>query len=347
MNHKELITLLEGADDNGLFAEADRLRRQEFGDSVFLRGIVEFSSHCGRSCAYCGLRGPNTNARRYRLTPEEIHEAAGLATAHGLGTVVLQSGEDAAFTPQTLAGTVARIKSEGKVAVTLSIGEQPDDVYRLWRENGADRYLLKLESLDRNIHESLRPGRTLNGRIDRLHALRRLGYEIGSGIIVGLPGVDSAMLARDIEKLTELELDMISAGPFIPHPETPLADARPGSVILTHRVNALLRILNPLANIPATSALGVRDPEGRNTALSRGVNVIMPSLTPQKVRGGYTIYPGKNALSVEENLRVIIHGIRSAGFTPTSAEGQSPRYTAEARAAEGRLPSGEKTTLTG
>jgi biotin synthase len=340
MTGRELRAFLEGRDDEALFAEADRVRRSRFGDEVHLRGIVEFSNHCDKTCRYCGLRAGNGRLDRYRLDREEILAAASLAPELGLGTVVLQSGDDFHYSALELGGIVGEIKERFKVAVTLSLGDRPLDDYRHLFDCGADRALLKMETLDRELHERVRPGQSFAARLDRVRGLGEIGFEVGSGIITGLPGLTLDILALDILRVTELELHMISAGPFVANPDTPMAGAPDGDLATAHRAAALLRILNPLANMPATSSLEVLAPGARAEGLAKGLNVVMPSLTPERVRQGYAIYPGKNMTETPVRARVLAikDEIRRAGFRPSPGPGVSPLFTRSARAA--RRPHG-------
>lgn len=331
----EIIDALMGDDDAGLYAAACEARYDVFGDFVHLRGIVEFSSHCVRHCKYCGLRAPNAQQQRYRMTPEEILDAVRLAPELGLGTIVLQSGDDRAFAPSAIEKLLVEIKSlptpwGEPLAVTLSLGERSEEELRRYKECGADRYLLKLESCDAALHDKARPGESFAARLACLETLRKLGYEVGSGVIVGIPGQSMERLAKDLLFLAELDLHMLSAGPFVPHPETPWADAPWGDLDVALRATALMRLLEPRTNIPATSALdSVVPPEisGKRLGLDVGANVLMPSLTPGTVRNSYSIYPGKNrrhadAISAVEDTIAVI---RRAGMEPAQGQGASPK----------------------
>ncbi|MFA4944160.1 MAG: [FeFe] hydrogenase H-cluster radical SAM maturase HydE [Lentisphaeria bacterium] len=294
-----LVPLLDcaAADAPRLFAAADQRRATTVGDEVHLRGLIEFSSVCRRNCAYCGLRNGNATAGRYRLAPEEIVKAAQEAAALGYHSVVLQSGEDAWFTAERLAAAVRAIKATTDLAVTLSVGERDRETYRLWREAGADRYLLRIETTDPALFAALHPdGSYLAARQACLFTLKELGYQLGSGVMTGLPGQTPAMLAADVLWLHELGAEMIGVGPFIPHPQTPLAGAAGGTVEQTLRLVAVLRLAFPWAHIPATTAMGSLDPHGREKALQAGANVVMPNVTPTDRRPLYEIYPGKICL---------------------------------------------------
>ncbi len=279
--------------DLDLWAQAARLREEYWDKSVYLRGIVEFSNYCVQNCLYCGLRRANSGLSRYRLAGEAIFAAAAAIRGLGLGTVVLQAGEDAAYDASQIAALVVRIKQELNLAVTLSLGERSRAEYALWRKAGADRYLLKLETLDAALYARLRPGKKLGERIAALETLAELGYETGSGLIVGLPGEDSASLGRSLEFLAGLRLDMVSMSPFTPAPGTPLAGEPPCGLAEILNAMAQTRVSMPSAHIPVTSALGLHGDAVRLKALEVG-DVLMPSLTPAEVRGNYAIYAGKN-----------------------------------------------------
>lgn len=327
MNTHDILAALTGADDHSLFSQAAETRHRVFGNDVYIRAIVEFSNICDKHCRYCGLRADNRNLNRYRMSVDDILAAADRAVSEGAGTVVLQSGDDTGYSMELIGELVREIKNRHDVAVTLSLGDRGLVEYAFWRECGADRCLMKLETTDRFLYKQLRRGEDFNARLHRVEELRRQGYEIGSGVIAGLPGTTPMDALRDILFLTDLNLDMIAVGPFVPNPDTPLAGMTPGSVDLSLRMTALLRILNPEANIPATSALDALRPGSRALALTRGCNVLMPSLTPADHRDDYTIYPGKNGGSTEdaESLAPARKAIGDAGFIPSASKGFSPR----------------------
>lgn len=327
MTRDEIMALLQGADDVGLFERAGALRGAVFGDEIYLRGIVEFSSVCRCRCRYCGLRAPNEGAHRYRLTEAEILAAVDELVALGLPTVVLQGGEDPHYDPAAIGRIVRTVKARHPIAVTLSVGERGEDAFSHWRDCGADRYLLKMETMDRNLYPGFRPGSDFDERLSAVRTLQALGYEAGSGIITGLPGMTLRTLADDILAVTELSLDMISAGPFVPHPQTPFGADPGGDPQVALRAMAILRILNPQANIPATSALETVREAGRKQGIMAGANVLMFSVTPTSVRKNYSIYPGKNQevqspAQTVENAKALI---RSMGLIPSTGLGASKR----------------------
>jgi biotin synthase len=320
----------------GLYGLADAVRQRHVGNAVHLRGLVEISNHCVRSCGYCGLRFENEQLARYRMTQAEILACAYEAVQYGYGTLVLQSGEDFVLTRDWMAGVVGCIKDHTPLAVTLSLGERSYDDLAAWRTAGADRYLLRFETSDEELFELIHP--SLPGRrSDRfaiLHSLRALGYEVGSGVMIGIPGQSYDSLAGDLLSFRDLDLDMIGVGPYLPHPETPLGQGQwvkavapeeqvPNSEEMTYKVVALTRLLCPQANIPSTTALATlnRD-QGRELGLQRGANVVMPNLTPAQYRVSYEIYPAKACISETGSVcHVCMEGrIASIGRQP----GQGP-----------------------
>ena len=326
-----------------LYRRADAVRREHVGDEVHLRGLVELSNHCVRRCAYCGIAATNADLRRYRMTAEEILGCARQAKELGYGTVVLQSGEDYGFTREAVSEIVRTIKGETGLAVTLSLGERPDEDLAAWREAGADRYLLRFETSDPALFAAIHPG--LGGRpSDRLAILARLtvlGYEVGSGVLVGLPGQTWESLASDILIFRQLDLEMIGVGPYIPHPATPLGaglfppapegEQVPADEETTTKVVALTRLVRPDANIPSTTALATLDPSwGRERGLLRGANVVMPNLTPPAYRALYEIYPGTACVSetAEECGSCLPSRIRMIGRVPGTGPGSRRRAKA-------------------
>jgi biotin synthase len=293
-----------------LWRAADAVRKQSVGDAVHLRGLLEISNHCIRRCGYCGLNAGNRELTRYRMGKEEVLACVATAVEYGYGTVVMQAGEDYGIARDWLAGIVRQIKQETNLAVTLSMGERPIDDLKAWRQAGADRYLLRFETSSPSLYERVHPsdGGQRPGRIELLKILRELGYEIGSGVMIGIPGQSLESLADDILLFRTLDLDMIGVGPFIPHPQTvlgssdspaaPDADQVPNTESMVYKVIALARLVCPQANIPSTTALATINTEtGRENGLSRGANVVMPNLTPTKYRKLYEIYPGKACIN--------------------------------------------------
>ncbi len=284
-----------------LWERADRIRQATVGNAVYFRGLIEVSNHCFRRCLYCGLRGERTSIERYRMTDEEIKTCVLSAKSFGYGTVVLQSGEDPGLEPERIAELIRWIKREAGLAVTLSLGEQSYEVFQLWKTAGANRYLLRIETTDDKLMQVIHPGEPHGSRKANIDRLFDLGYEVGSGVMVGIPGQTYDILAKDLTWFRDRNFDMIGIGPYLAHPDTPLAshsrehpDQVPDTELTTHKAVALTRILCPEANLPATTALAtVNKTDGRELALKRGANVVMPNLTPVKYRRHYEIYPSK------------------------------------------------------
>ena len=326
LRYEELVQLLSIPDEQLplLMQAADEVRQNSVGDEVHLRGIIEFSNYCRQQCCYCGLRAGHSTAGRYRLTYEQILDTAEAAAKTGYRTLVLQSGEDPAISPAFVADITREIKKLD-VAVTLSCGERSYEVYKLWRQAGADRYLIKQETADPALYKSIRPGHTLAERLQCQKWLKELGYQLGSGCMIGLPGQNIQTLARDLQLMKELQADMSGMGPFIPHPETPLRFGTTGSISMTLKMLATARLYMPWILLPATTALASLHPEGRELALRAGANVIMPNVTPEAVRSLYQIYPGK--LNTEDNMKDYYNRIRtiieSEGRTVASGFGHS------------------------
>jgi len=322
----EIRDYLTGKNDAELFAEADRIRREVFGTDVYLRGIIEFSNYCKQDCLYCGLRRSNRDVVRYRLSREEILECATEIDDAGISTIVLQTGEDPWYSDDDIAEIIADIRSKVDMAITLSLGERSYETYKLWRDAGADRYLIRLESFNVDNYSRARPGTIWKDRRNCLETLRDLDYEVGSGVMVGMPGDTVGDVVTAIRELTNMHLHMIGMGPFVAHNQTPFAGESNGDVDMSLRVYALMRLLNPKANIPSTSAMESARPGGRMRGLQVGANVIMPSFTPERVKELYNIYPGKNVQRDidEDGLQSALTMIGKAGYNVSWARGDSP-----------------------
>lgn len=358
-----------------LWEAADATRRHHVGDEVHLRGLIEISNHCVRSCAYCGIAACAPKVERYRMSQEEILECAEKAQEYGFGTVVMQAGEDPGITGEGMADTIRRIKDRTGLAITLSLGERSEGELKAWREAGADRYLLRFETTDpdlyRRIHpnrkggtacshgsrcppldpheragqspalSSSREGENASNRLEQLMQMRDMGFEIGTGVMVGIPGQTWETLANDIWTFRDFDMDMIGIGPYIPSLGTPLegplgemlqveagTEQVPNDPLTTLKTLALTRLLCPETNIPSTTALATLDPgSGRANGLSRGANVIMPNLTPPKYRELYQIYPGKAGLHETADITTakIRAQIEALGRTIGTGPGTSPR----------------------
>lgn len=329
LTEEELSALLSDPDaETELAAAADRVRAAYVGDEVHLRGLIEFSSYCRQNCLYCGLRRDNEKAQRYRLTREEIVALARKAKAAGYPTVVMQSGEDAWFTAERLAEIVREVKRLG-LTVTLSVGERTTEEYRVLREAGADRFLLRIETTDRGLYERLDPGMAFENRTRCLSDLKRLGYEVGTGCLIGLPGQTTEMLARDILFFQSIDADMVGIGPLVPNGDTPLGAEPPGDMGLVRRMVSAIRLLLPEANIPATTAMETLQPGARELMLRSGANVMMPNVTEGEARQKYALYPGKACVAdTPEHCRACMEGrIRVLGRTVGKGAGGRRRST--------------------
>ena len=313
LTKEEIITLLLSSDSDVLFQAANEVRQTYIGNDVYLRALVEFSNICRCNCFYCGLRSENKNISRYRLSKEEILDVAQKATSLGFKTIVLQSGEDSFYSIDYLSSIISEIKKYD-IAVTLGIGEKTKEEYKLLKDAGTDRFLLRIETTDENLYQNLHPHMSFENRKKCLYDLKELGYETGTGCLVGLPNQTVESLADDILFFKELDADMIGIGPLIIHPDTPLNSFNNGSFILALKVMAITRLIMPDINIPATTAMETLNPNGQIIALQSGANVIMPNLTPEKNRNQYQIYPDKFSLSldvIKEKIELIGRNVSS------------------------------------
>ena len=292
LDRSSIIELLTVTPADELYRQADEVRREAVGDDVHLRGLIEFSNICRNDCLYCGIRRGNRQVQRYRMTEEELVETAKRAADLGFQTIVLQSGEDLYFDQARMCRIIEQIKRLD-VALTLSVGERDYEDYKAFRDAGADRYLIRIETTDRDLYHRLNPGMSWEHRHECLLMIRELGYELGSGIMVGLPGQTVESIADDLLYLKDICIDMAGIGPFIPHPETPLANESGGTLEQALRTMAVMRLLMPDINIPATTAMESLHPQGRIMALQAGANVVMPNVTEGEYRRLYELYPGK------------------------------------------------------
>ena len=298
-SRNDIIEILKDDSNNDwLFSLADKTREEYVGDEVHLRGLIEFSNICKRQCKYCGLRCEDKFIDRYRISKENIISYAEHAVNMGYKTIVLQSGEDEYYNTDLMCEIIEGIKKLG-VALTLSIGEKTYEEYKAFKEAGADRYLIRIETTDKTLYNQMHPNMNFDNRVRCLEDLGRLGYEVGTGCLVGLPNQTIESLADDILFFKEINADMVGIGPFIPHPHTPLKDSATGSFTLALKVMALTRILLKDINIPATTAMETLNPNGRIIALQSGANVVMPNVTTTEYRAKYEIYPNK--ICINEN----------------------------------------------
>lgn len=293
LSKEEIIQILSNDEINDeLFISADKVRKKYVGDEIYLRALIEFSNICSNNCLYCGIRAQNKNINRYKLSCENIIATAQQASELGFKTVVLQSGEGNIFSDEEMVRIISEIKKLD-IVVTLSIGEKTFEQYELYKQAGADRFLLRIETTDKNLYKQMHPKMSYENRVQCLKNLKKLGYEVGTGCLVGLPNQTIESLADDLLFFKELDADMIGLGPFIATCDTPLENKKNGSFLLARKMVALVRLLMPDVNIPATTAMESLLPNGRKIILQSGANVIMPNITPQSVREKYAIYSDK------------------------------------------------------
>ena len=290
-----LLTLSDEESDALLRDAAVRKRKAVYGSSVFVRGLIEISSYCKNDCLYCGIRCGNNRAARYRLTPEKILACAEEGYALGFRTFVLQGGEDPLFTDAVLCGLIDKIKTaHPDCAVTLSLGERSRESYQTLFDAGTDRYLLRHETATKAHYEKLHPpALSFENRMRCLYDLREIGYQVGAGFMVGSPFQTKDDLARDLCFVRDFQPDMCGIGPFIPHKDTPFAAYPAGTLKETLRLLSIIRLLKPNVLLPATTALGTIDPQGREKGILAGANVVMPNLSPVAVRKQYALYDNK------------------------------------------------------
>jgi len=290
----EFITVLSGGNEH-LHEESRKACQRVYGDKIFMRGLIEFTSHCAKDCYYCGLRRSNKNAKRYRLTTEQILESCKQGYELGFRTYVLQGGEDAYYTDEILVEIITRIReNHPECAITLSIGERSYESLKRLYEAGADRYLLRHETANPHHYEAIHPaGMTLASRKECLYNIKKIGYQVGCGFMIGSPNQSIEHIVDDLLFIKELDPEMVGIGPFIPHKDTPYANEKAGDLNLTLNTLAVLRLMKPNLLLPATTALGTVDKQGRERGVLAGANVVMPNLSPMEARSKYLLYDNK------------------------------------------------------
>ena len=315
--------------DSYLFKSADSIRQSIYGKDVYIRGLIEFTNYCKNNCYYCGIRSGNTNAVRYRLSKDEIMDCCREGYGLGFRTFVLQGGEDPYFTDEKIVDIVKSIRDEfPDCAITLSVGEKFYESYLAYYNAGANRFLLRHETAESDHYNKLHPeSMSLETRKRCLLDLKKIGYQVGSGFMVGSPFQTMDNIISDLEFLHELQPDMIGIGPYIVHRETPFAQYESGDVTLTVRLIAVLRHMFPYALIPATTALGTLHPEGREMGLRAGANVVMPNLSPQSYRKLYDLYENKISTGEEaaQSRAALEKKVESAGYRVVTAVGNVKR----------------------
>ncbi|MBU1098340.1 MAG: [FeFe] hydrogenase H-cluster radical SAM maturase HydE [Ignavibacteriae bacterium HGW-Ignavibacteriae-2] len=320
-----LLNLSDSVEIDKLFQRAKEIRDSYFGKEIHLRGVIEFSNYCTQHCLYCGLREENLIIPRYRMSAEEILDTAKIIYNNGIRTIVLQSGEDSFFDTDLISYLIYSIKRQYDVAITLSLGQRGFDEYKTWKIAGADRYLLKHESANPKLYSIYHKKAKLDERIQHLKFLKRIGYQIASGNMIGLPNQTVADIADDILLCRELDVDMAAFGPFIPSINTPYQNMPAGDTLMTQKVMAVVRLVLKNVHIPATTALDSIDDFGREKGLSAGANVIMPNFTPAPYRENYLIYTNKRGIN-EDPLDIhsqIKSRIEALGHNISQSRGDS------------------------
>ena len=320
------LIVMQDAEAEALLAQrAAAVRQQVYGRDVFIRGLIEFTNYCRNDCFYCGIRRSNACAQRYRLTREEILACCRAGYGLGFRTFVLQGGEDPFFTTERLAELVRAIKrAYPDCAVTLSVGEKDRATYQAWFDAGADRYLLRHETADEGLYRRLHPEElSLQNRMRCLRDLKDIGYQVGCGFMVGAPFQTPEMLLKDLRFLQAFQPHMVGIGPFIPHRDTPFRDCPPGTAQMTLRLLAIIRLTLPHVLLPATTALGTVQSDGRQRGMGYGANVVMPNLSPLSVRKKYALYDNKISTGEEaaESVALLKQSMAAAGYRVVTARG--------------------------
>ena len=322
LSKKQIIELLLSKDQS-LFETANKIREKTKGNGIHLRALIEFTNFCRCNCYYCGLRYDNHKIKRYRLTEDQILLSVDNAMKADYKTIVLQGGEDMFWSKDKFCNLIKKIK-EYDVALTLSIGERPKDEYKAFKDAGADRFLLRIETTDKTLYRKLHPNMSFENRLRCLKDLKELGFETGTGCLVGLPNQTIESLADDILFFKELNADMVGIGPFIPHPNTPLANEKNDNFELSLRVMAITRLMLPDINIPATTAMETLRENGQIIALQSGANVIMPNFTISEHKNKYEIYPNKK--SSNNCIKDILEQIKKIGRNISKSKGFRSDY---------------------
>lgn len=331
LSRADLMTLLSERDaavQDYAIEQAVQVRQRIYGRDIYIRGLVEISNYCKNDCYYCGIRSGNRRASRYRLPPEQILDCCREGYELGFRTFVLQGGEDGWFTDERLAPVIRDIKREyPDCAVTLSLGERTHESYRRLYEAGADRYLLRHETATEEHYRKLHPENlSLADRKKCLWDLKKIGYQVGAGFMVGSPGQTLAYLVEDLLFIRELSPHMVGIGPFLSHQDTPFAHEPNGDLDLTLFLLALIRLMLPKVLLPSTTALGTLHPEGRKLGILAGCNVVMPNLSPSGVREKYLLYDNKIATGLEaaESIDLLKKQMEEIGYKIVCARGDYP-----------------------
>ncbi len=291
-------------DEQEKFNTSKYFKEKYYGDKVIIRGLLEISNYCKNECLYCGINSKNHKITRYRMTPEEIVQSATIAYKNGYRSFVIQGGDDPFFSDKVLLQMIHSLKTNfDDIAITLSLGERSYDSYKKLFHEGVDRYLLRHESVNKKLYSLLHPNQSLENRIQCLYNLKEIGYQVGTGFMVGLPSQSYEDIYNDLAFISDLEPEMVGIGPFIPHRDTILKDCTRGNTDELLRILVLIRNLLPKALIPATTALGTASNENQLMALKYSANVVMPNITPANYKKKYQLYNNKKSKTVEELIR--------------------------------------------
>ena len=329
-DYATLLSAPDGDDIAYLRQQAQQVAVDRFGHGIFVRGLVELTNVCRNDCLYCGIRKSNTQVARYTLTHDEVMQCCQQGYNLGFRTFVLQGGELPRDKAQWIEQLVADIRlSWPDCAITLSLGEWPHEAYKRWQRAGADRYLLRHETHNPAHYATLHPASmSLTTRLQCLEALKQLGYQVGTGIMVGSPGQTVEHLVEDIKFIEQFQPHMIGLGPFVPHHDTPLANHPAGSADITTRLYAIFRLMFPKVLLPSTTALNTIDPKGRLMGIIAGANVVMPNLSPAPVRNQYSLYDGKAVTDAEaaEGIAKLESQLATIGYHIDWGRGDSPDF---------------------
>lgn len=327
--YRALLTMNSPGDADYLMQQARETAQRHFGKRIYLRGLIELSNVCRNDCLYCGIRRSNAHVTRYTLTRQQVLSCCEQGYKIGFRTLVLQGGEWGEERSRWIADIIAEIRSHWPdVAITLSLGEHPRETYALWREAGADRYLLRHETHNERLYSLLHPrDMTVQHRLQCLDWLKELGFQVGAGIMVGSPFQSLGSIVEDIEYLVRFQPHMIGIGPFIPQHDTPFSRFPAGSVDMTARLYAILRLAMPQALIPSTTAMATLAPDGRLKGILAGANVVMPNLSPTDTRAFYTLYDKKAAFGAEsaQGIQNLAEELSTIGYQIDWSRGDSPQ----------------------
>ena len=323
-----LLTMRDREAEAYLMEQARQVAVQRFGRGIYVRGLIELSNVCRNDCLYCGIRRSNGRVERYTLTREQVMNCCEQGYEIGFRTIVLQGGEWGEERSQWIADLVAEVKQHWPdCAITLSLGEHPRETYALWRQAGADRYLLRHETRNERLYSLLHPrGMTIEHRLQCLDWLQELGFQVGAGFMVGAPFQSLRSIVEDIQFLVAFRPQMIGIGPFIPQHDTPLARFPAGTVEMTARIYAILRLALPQALIPSTTAMATLAPGGRLRGILAGANVVMPNLSPVESRAKYSLYDNKASLGAEsaQGVMQLSRELATIGYSIDWSRGDSP-----------------------